>query len=218
MTHIKFTISSHINSQEKTFKPLCQSLIDSGVPPNDIYFFIGGYQEYKKIDNSLGVNLYHANHNSIDITGLISVLDLNIDSDYWFLLHDTCTVGLNFAKSISSMHYDDRTITMTSDGLSMCMGAYPKSILLENREKILSLKNIDYTDNGLQNAKKTAIKTEDYFLHPKTRFFNTKPRVTNGPVDFYGNGVMRIIEYFPDIDLYKIKANWHLKENYELNL
>jgi hypothetical protein len=193
-------------------------MIDSGVDPKDIYFFIGGHQEYKKIENELGVNLYHANHNSIDITGLISVLELGFESDYWFLLHDTITVGPNFAKAVSSVKYNDTTITMTSDGLSMCIGAYPKSHLDKLRDKIISLKNTNYSPEGLQNAKKLAIQTEDFFLYPKTQFYNNKPRLTKGPIDVYGNGIMRIIEYFPDIDLYKIKANWHPKENYEMKL
>jgi hypothetical protein len=31
------------------------------------------------------------------------------------------------------------------------------------------------------------------------------------------NGVKRIVEYY-DIDLYKIKANWKVKDIYEFNL
>jgi hypothetical protein len=29
-----------------------------------------------------------------------------------------------------------------------------------------------------------------------------------GPVDYYNTGTMRIIEHYPNLDLYKIKANW----------
>jgi hypothetical protein len=28
------------------------------------------------------------------------------------------------------------------------------------------------------------------------------------PTDYYKTGTMRIVEYFPNFDLYKIKANW----------
>jgi hypothetical protein len=28
------------------------------------------------------------------------------------------------------------------------------------------------------------------------------------PTDYYNTGTMRIIEYYPNLDLYKIKANW----------
>lgn len=29
-----------------------------------------------------------------------------------------------------------------------------------------------------------------------------------GPSDYYNTGTMRIVEYYPNLDLYKIKANW----------
>ena len=29
-----------------------------------------------------------------------------------------------------------------------------------------------------------------------------------GPSDYYNTGTMRIVEYYPNFDLYKIKANW----------
>ena len=29
-----------------------------------------------------------------------------------------------------------------------------------------------------------------------------------GPTDYYGTGTMRIVEYYPNLDIYKIKANW----------
>ena len=28
-----------------------------------------------------------------------------------------------------------------------------------------------------------------------------------GPTDYYNTGIMRIVEYYPNLDLYKIKAN-----------
>jgi hypothetical protein len=29
-----------------------------------------------------------------------------------------------------------------------------------------------------------------------------------GPTDYYGTGTIRIVEYYPNLDIYKIKANW----------
>jgi hypothetical protein len=29
-----------------------------------------------------------------------------------------------------------------------------------------------------------------------------------GPTDYYKTGTMRIVEYYSNLDLYKIKANW----------
>ncbi len=40
----------------------------------------------------------------------------------------------------------------------------------------------------------------------------------SGPSDVYNSGVMRISEYYSCLDLYNYKANWYLKEIYELNI
>ena len=30
------------------------------------------------------------------------------------------------------------------------------------------------------------------------------------PTDYYNTGTMRIVEYYPNLDIYKMKANWHI--------
>jgi hypothetical protein len=35
-----------------------------------------------------------------------------------------------------------------------------------------------------------------------------------GPIDYYNTGTLRIVEYYPNIDLYKIKANWVQSHNW----
>ena len=32
--------------------------------------------------------------------------------------------------------------------------------------------------------------------------------ISTEPTDYYNTGTMRIIEYYPNLDLYKMKANW----------
>lgn len=215
---MKFTISSHINSYKKTLNPLCKSLIESGVPPEDIYFFIGGYPTTRKIKCDLDIHLYEVEHNSIDFTGLISVLDLNIVADAWFLLHDTVVVGPNFFRKATENRPNCDTIALTNDGPSMNMGYYSWNYLQLNKHQIMSFKNTDYTSDGLQTLKTKLIHQEDLFLQSRICYFNSSRRITNGPLDYYGNGVPRITEYYPDIDVTKIKANWAIKPTYELNI
>ena len=38
-----------------------------------------------------------------------------------------------------------------------------------------------------------------------------------GPTDYYNTGTMRIVEYYQNLDLFKIKANWHWKSEWSLN-
>jgi len=218
MNNIKFAISSHIGSYKKTFEFICDDLIKSGINPSNIFFFIGGFKEYRKIENNFFTNLYEVDHNSLGLGGIISVIDLNIESEYWFLLHDTISIGRNFAPAVSSKSYNTDTVSLTSDGLSMNMGAYSWSHLQRNKEQIMLFKNTNYTLSGLQEAKKKAVFYEDRFLHPKISFYNKTNRIVSEPIDFYENGTLRITEYFPDIDLKKIKANWCEKESYELKL
>ena len=208
---IKFAISSHKNFWEHTYDVIVSSLLESGVPNEDIYFFIGGLDKYEKINNK--INLYLVPHNSIDFTGLISVVELGLESDYWFLLHDTCYVGPNFYKCIQEHNHTTNTISLSFD-LSMNMGSYKQSYLNKRKNDIINYKNID--DNSLQNYKHRLIRDEDVFL-TKEDYYTGETRQYLGEEIFY-NGVSRMKEYFPKIDLYKLKANWYNKTEYSLTI
>jgi hypothetical protein len=216
---IKFTISSHINSYEKTYPVLVSSLLDSGVPAKDIYFFIGGSHRYSKIPNDDGINVFETDHNSIDFTGLISVLDLNLKSDYWFLLHDTCYVGLNFYNFISNFNHNNADVVKMYFSISMNIGSYKQTYLENIKPQLMEFKNQDYTSETLQYFKKLSIQKEDIFLNtPTNLIYNTSPGITEGPIDFYKNGSSRVIEHYNDIDVHKLKSNWFIKSQYGLNL
>jgi hypothetical protein len=96
------------------------------------------------------------------------------------------------------------------------MGSYRWQYIQEKKEQILTYKNID--DNNLQSFKKRLIDEEDVFIKPKTHSYCNEVRNTEGPYDYYKNNTQRIIEYFPIIDLFKIKANWQIKPFYEIKL
>lgn len=213
---MKFVISSHINYINTTEQKIIPSLLSTGIKLEDIYVFVGGYDldyGYQKISND--INKFSAPHNSLDFTGLISVLEMNIESDYWFLLHDTLYVGPNFYRTVQNYNYTDVNYVALTFDTSMNMGSYKWSYLMEKKSEILSYKNNNW---DLQLYKKRLIDEEDVFIKPKTHFYCGEKRKTHGPVDYYNNGTNRIIEYFPNIDLYKIKANWSIKPIYELKL
>jgi hypothetical protein len=207
---MKFAISSHKDYMELTEHKVVESLINSGVPPEDIYFFIGGYEgEYQKLEG--GYNRYSCPHNSMDFTGLISLIELNIESDYWFLLHDTCYVGSKFYKVVTEYPYGDKKYISLDVELSMNMGAYRWDYIQEKKQDIVRYKN---TSDSLQEYKTLLIMDEDIFFRPKEYHFNVSRRQSSDPTDYYNNGTDRIIEYFPNIDLHKVKANWCLKDIY----
>lgn len=212
---IKFTISSHINYVEKTKDKIVNSLIDSGVNQEDIYVFIGGSDvsgNYKLLNN----NCYHTPHNSMDFTGLISVLELNIEYPFWFLLHDTCYVGNNFYQKILSYNYQNKDcVALTNDGRSMNMGLYSWKYLQEKKEEILLYKNIEYDKEKTNSYKQRLVDNEDVFLN-KTYAFNSKLRTRKENISFYTENTKRIIEHYEDINFFKIKANDKVTTEYTL--
>ncbi len=219
MYRYRFAISSHIKSYEKTYDRMVDSLIMSGVPKDDIFFFIGGFDRQEKAESRHSINMYYVRHNSMDMTGLISVLDLGLESDYWFLLHDTAYVGERFYEIVKRFDTAGRnTIAMTSDDRSMNMGSYRHGYLIDRKSDIMAFKNYDYSDGALQRIKRMNVINEDAFIEPGSPSYNSAKRIASEPTDFYSGGVNRIVEYFPEMDLFKIKANWHKKDKYEIEL
>ncbi len=217
---IKFTISSRKLGWEQTYPVIIPSLINCGVPANDIYFFIGGFDKTEISISNEGVNVIKVTQNSIDYTGLIGVLDLQIHADYWMLLHDTCYVGPNFYKNIVNYNYNNAPMVSLSYDLSMNIGSYSWDYLQNIKDELFQYRNTDFTENSIQYWKKIGVLNEDVFfknfkhLH---HYCNTQ-RLVSDPVNLYNSNTLRIIEYFPNIDLYKAKANWNAKPIYELNV
>ena len=73
------------------------------------------------------------------------------------------------------------------------------------------------------NFKINGVLVEDYiFKHDKNNIIlgnydsrNYKENTT-GPTNYYNTGTLRKVEYYPNLDLFKIKANWGQK-NWTLN-
>lgn len=213
--NIKFCISSNLNYYKKTYDVVVLSLIDAGVNPKDIYFFVGGETQFCKLNKD--INFFYVDHSSFEFTALISLIELNLESDYWFLLHDTCYVGKNFFNIIKTFNYDTETLRLYS-GASSNIGAYSQNYLHLNKDKILSYKNKNYDLSSFQFLKTKLIQEEDlFFKNSICKAYTTNIR-NEGPVDFYNNGVMRIIEHYDELDFHKTKANWNIKSIYELNL
>lgn len=217
---IKFTISSRRIGWENTYPVIIESLISNGIPPEDIYFIVGGYDKVEEFTTEEGVNFIRVNQNSIDYTGLIAVVEQNIEADYWVLLHDTCYIGPNFYPTVLNYNYGDaKAVSLISD-LSMNIGAYSWGYLQEIKEALLQYSNKDFSEEAIQFWKQKGILDEDRFLseYRNKHYFTAIPRIWSGPVDIYGTGVPRMIEHYPEIDFYKVKANWFNKDNYELNV
>lgn len=181
------------------------------------YYDLNGYVLDKEEDN---ITYIHCNHNSIDFTGLIGIVDYLPKSDeYYFYLHDTTVAGENFLNNLNSINLDNVSSMRLRPSASMNIGIYSNELLHRHKDVFNELKNNDH--NKSQEYKKKGIQYEDELFRKdnNNRLINNKDNLVSvsHPQDFYKNGVMRIIEHY-DIDLYKIKANWKIKNNYELTL
>lgn len=218
---LKIAISSRKIGYSITYPVIVKSLLDSGVPPHDIYFFIGGSDETGSYVSKEGVNCVKVNHNSIDYTALIGVLDLNLKADYWFLLHDTCKAGPNFYKIIKEYDYNNIQAVALRYRVSMNIGAYSWDYLQTIKNELLNFKNTDLSEESIQKWKAIGVENEDKFLSEYMHFshYDSSDRMFSSPIDYYNTGTKRIIEYYPNADLYKIKANSSgYCSTYELNI
>ncbi len=177
----------------------------------EIIVAIGGYYDLPtyEIEKSGNITYIKCNHNSIDYNGLIALLELcsgDINECYMYL-HDTCRVGKNFYKKLKEIDLTDVSTIKIHKQYSMNMGVYSQKIINEKKEFLLGKNNTN--EHDCMNFKLNA--QEDYiFGHDKcNRLLNDYDGWDyTGPTDYYKNGTMRIVEYYPSLDLFKIKANW----------
>jgi len=210
---IKIAIASNINFEKKTLPIILESLKLSGIENNLIHVFISGYDKRETIENE-GITYHYLKQNSYEYSPLIDIVENELISDYWFLIHDTCKTGPNFKELLySSIRYDypPEKVALTLKP-SMSMGLYKYSYLLTVKDKLLSIKNEDYSERVLQEWKTWGVPNEDFILwmtHPIPYL----PKIEHNMVfvcyeNWYNTGNIRRTEYFPGFDIYKNKSNW----------
>ena len=214
---MKIVINSHSKSNI-ALQHLLESLKENDINYCDIIVVIGGHYclsnyEITKEKNE-NITYIRANHNSIDFTGLITLLELyynNID-EYYVYLHDTCKIGKEFYNKIKSLDLTNVTSIRINQRSSMNIGIYKQAIINKFEKFLLSTKNTK--ENECIKYKYLAIRTEDYIFRNDENnillenYDGRKCAKYAGPTDYYNTGTMRIVEYYPNLDLYKIKANW----------
>jgi hypothetical protein len=213
----KFAISSHINFYQKTYPYIIGSMLEHGVPAEDIFFFIGGCEKYEKVEGA-EVNVWKVNHNSVDFTGLVSVLDLGLKADRWFLLHDTLYVGPEFYPTILN-HPTQPDVIAMSQLWSKNMGSLSQAYLDNIAPVLLSeYKNTRLDKDAAHQFKTMNIATENRFLVCQDYYTTQRPIIKESAIDFYQTGTPRDIQYYFDIDIYKVQSHTaiHQPGNYNL--
>ena len=207
---MKIVINSHIKSNI-ALEHLLESLKNKEIN-YEIIVIIGGY--YNNVDyeiiNDGNIKYIRCNHNSIDFTGLITLVELyNKDiNEYYIYLHDTCRVGKNFYNKIKSIDLTNVSSIKINKHFSMNIGIYSQKIINQFKDFLLSKKNTD--ENKCMEFKSINFNEDYIFKNDKNNILldNYDGNNYTGPTDYYNTGTMRIVEFYPNIDLYKIKANW----------
>ena len=112
----------------------------------DVIVMIGGYynnkcyETYHSIEKINNITYIRCNHNSIDFTGLITLLELynKNENDHYFYLHDTCKIGNNFYKKLASIDLTNVSSIKLNKWFSMNMGIYSQKIINRFKDFLLS--------------------------------------------------------------------------------
>jgi hypothetical protein len=208
---IKIAIVTNINFYKHSLPIILDSLLKSGIERESIYVFNAGFNE--KSDEIVdGIQYYYLNQNSYEYSPLIEIVERELESEYWFLIHDTCKVGERFKELLYNIPETKPEKLALKRKPAMSMGSYRYDYLLTIKDKLLSIKNVDFSKESLMKWKRWGVPNEDYILwmtSPEPMLYNDN---NNWSVvkeeNWYNTGTIRRTEYYESLDLYKNKSNW----------
>lgn len=216
---IAIAITTSKNYFDKTIPELIQRLSKLGFDLNKVYVFEGGYEKNEKIESSY--NHYRVNHNSFDLTALISILDLKIDNEkHWLLLHDTLHIKKSFKYIIATINPELYDCMPIRDQQSMNIGIYSHDFIVKNEDYILSVKNMDYSEEGIQKSKYRGVLEEGYLFK-----ISKNKKIINKLLHFSEHiesesyfGTIRSKETYPQLGIVKYKANFKKADKWIVTL
>ena len=202
---IKIGIITNIKFYEKTLPSVIPSLLAAGIEKEDIHIFNNGHKEYRSIVED-GITHHYLDHHSNENGLFITVLEKELYSEYWFLIHDTARVGPNFKTLLYNIPESKPEKVAMTTYPSGSMGSYRYDYLLTQKEKIFALKN---------EWRLAALTNEDIILwktDPRPVCYNGYEeycrQIISMDDNWFGTSTKRITEYYPSLDLYKNKSNW----------
>lgn len=213
---LKYCVSTNKHYSKKTLPIIIESLFANNISPKQIVIFEGGHKQSSQTKYK-GITLFKSIYSSFEFTALIEIISNQIKSDYWFLLQDTCKVGIMF-KTLLQKNIDEVVIPNNAKKLALkpkpCMniGLYQYDYLIKHANKIMAFANTDNSKSALNELKYKIILEED-FLFDLDDEKNYVCIDSDPPAQILENElnlifkIPRITEYYAHLDLYKFKAN-----------
>ena len=207
---LKIAVASNINFYKHTLPIIIPSLLERGIDKDIIHIFIAGFDRYS-YEFKDGMHFHYLDHNSYEYSPLIEIVDKQLESKYWFLVHDTCKFGPKFKELLYNIPEGSIKLSLKSKP-AMSMGTYGYEYLLSVKDKIMSIKNTDYSEKSMNHWKVWGVPNEDWIMwmtDPRPAVYNNNDSWNFVAYEnWYNTNTVRRTEYYPALDLYKNKSNW----------
>ena len=207
---VDYILSSTYKWYKQTLPIVIDSLLKSGISPEHIRVYVSNSPQE-------GVELYRecylkfVLHNSFDYTSFIEYVDEERPGvEFFFSLHDTCEVDVDFRKKVESFNRDFDAVYLTDSFRGICnFGMHRKSLLKEKYKEVKSLKNC---------SKTRGVQVEGFMFRGTNCYCYPGEEIVVTPGSPYKGGTNRICEYYKHVGLKKYKANWEPKINWNYEL
>lgn len=218
---IKVAVATNINFYKLSLPIIIESLLSCGIEKSQIYIFNAGFSE-DKTEEIDGITHYYLSHNSYEYSALIEIVEKQLISEYWFLIHDTCKVGPKFKELLYNIPDSKAEKLAIKNSPAMSIGSYRYDYLLSLSDKLLSIKNTDYSEGSLQKWKSWGVLNEDFILwksNPQPLIYNDNKNWNIVAYEnWYGTNTTRRTEYYPSLDIFKNKSNWGQSSNMTISI
>ena len=212
-SHKNFTIALNI---------LLKSLKENKLYEYYNFIVIIGESSSFSIEKIGNITYVYETHNSIDFTGLLTLVDHPYirKSDICFYMHDTCITGKNFLSILDNINLDEITTMSMKDLPSQNIGFYRYDFLDNNLKALRVLKNFMFDENAINAYKMIGIYLEDFFFRSNKDHITptNKNIIKSNPYDYYNTGNLRNVTYIEHFDLYKTSVNFVPKLKYNMNV
>lgn len=229
---IRILVNTCLRYCDRTIPPLLESLVVVGGVPREAIDVVVGETPLSYAHSPTHSIAHHfVPYANMDNNALIWASQQDDRTDWYFYLHDTCSVTEGFYRKVVTRVAElDRGPTlaaMVHYHSSMCIGLYRQSALSDPAIRNLLEKKINLdTSSAVVLGIKNSEEVEDFVFncirqhhgaHTVWVFPNTYTRLDAGD-GVYGTGVQRIFELYADPGIIKMKANWGQSNKLHINL